>query len=131
MGTTTELAMVETFGAQYVSLHVRVSNKAALHLYRDTLGFNTEKTESKYYADGEDAFSMKLDLSFIRDQIREEAEEGQEKGESGEDADEGEAVGEVGRDPAKGSKADQKVKVKVGRALGVGELVEKVESKSN
>jgi peptide alpha-N-acetyltransferase len=123
--------MVETFGAQYVSLHVRVSNKAALHLYRDTLGFNTEKTESKYYADGEDAFSMKLDLSFIRDQIREEAEEGQEKGESGEDADEGEAVGEVGRDPAKGSKADQKVKVKVGRALGVGELVEKVESKSN
>ena len=130
--TTTELAMVETFGAQYVSLHVRVSNKAALHLYRDTLGFNTEKTESKYYADGEDAFSMKLDLSFIRDQIREEAEEGQEKkGESGEDADEGEAVGDVGRDPAKGSKADQKVKVKVGRALGVGELVEKVESKSN
>jgi peptide alpha-N-acetyltransferase len=124
--------MVETFGSQYVSLHVRVSNKAALHLYRDTLGFNTEKTESKYYADGEDAFSMKLDLSFIRDQIREEAEEGQEKkGESGEDVDEGEAVGDVGRDPAKGSKADQKVKVKVGRALGVGELVEKVESKSN
>jgi peptide alpha-N-acetyltransferase len=131
MGTTTELAMVETFGAQYVSLHVRVSNKAAIHLYRDTLGFKTEKTENKYYADGEDAFSMKLDLSFIRDQIREEAEEGQEKGESGEDVDEGEAVGDVGRDPAKGSKADQKVKVKVGRALGVGELVEKVESKSN
>ena len=32
-------AMVEAFGAKYVSLHVRVSNRAALHLYRDTLGF--------------------------------------------------------------------------------------------
>lgn len=136
--------MVETFGAQYVSLHVRVSNQAAIHLYRDTLRFVTEKTESKYYADGEDAFCMKLDLGFIRDQIREEDEaaaEEQEEGksakkskkaaddENGEDVDEGEPVGDVGRDPAKGSKGDQKIKVKVGRGLGVGELIEKVEGK--
>jgi peptide alpha-N-acetyltransferase len=140
--------MVETFGGRYVSLHVRVSNKAAIHLYRDTLGFKTEKTESKYYADGEDAFCMKLDLDFIRDQIREDAEEAEEKkaakkkegdaaaAANGEDVDEGEPVGDVGRDPAAaaaaaGSKPDQKFKVKVGRALGVGELIEKVESKSS
>ncbi|KAK3296753.1 acyl-CoA N-acyltransferase [Chaetomium fimeti] len=131
-------AMVETFGGHYVSLHVRVSNKAAIHLYRDTLGFKTEKTESKYYADGEDAFCMKLELDFIREQLREEEDEGKDKkkkalkeGEEGEgeDVDEGEAVGDVGRDPAKGSKADQKIKVKVGRGLGVGELIEKDESK--
>ena len=58
--------MVETFGAQYVSLHVRVSNIAAKRLYQDTLGFTVEKTESKYYADGEDAYSMKMDLAFIK-----------------------------------------------------------------
>ncbi|AEO57063.1 hypothetical protein MYCTH_114738 [Thermothelomyces thermophilus ATCC 42464] len=143
-----QLAMVETFGAHYVSLHVRVSNKAAIHLYRDTLGFKTERIESKYYADGEDAYSMKLDLGFLREQIREQQEEEEgkeegkaddeskgskkkdgEQGQNGEYADEGEPVGEVGRDPAKGSKGEQKIKVKVGRGLGVGELVEKVESK--
>lgn len=136
--------MVETFGAHYVSLHVRVSNKAAIHLYRDTLGFLTEKTESKYYADGEDAFCMKLDLSFIREQLREEADEEGKEGDkekekssskNGDDkngsegVDEGEAVGDVGRDPAAGSKKDAKIKVKVGRGLGVGELVERDESK--
>lgn len=32
-------AMIEVFNARYVSLHVRVTNRAALSLYRDTLGF--------------------------------------------------------------------------------------------
>ena len=32
-------AMVENFNAKYVSLHVRVSNRAALHLYQNALGF--------------------------------------------------------------------------------------------
>jgi ribosomal protein S18 acetylase RimI-like enzyme len=50
-------AMAETFSAHYVSLHVRVSNTAALHLYRDTLGFTVDKIEAAYYADGEDAYS--------------------------------------------------------------------------
>ena len=63
--------MVESHAAQYVSLHVRMSNTAALHLYRDRLGFKVEKIESKYYADGEDAYSMKMDLSFIRDELDE------------------------------------------------------------
>ncbi len=33
-------AMVENFNAKYVSLHVRVSNRAALHLYQNALGFS-------------------------------------------------------------------------------------------
>ncbi|TVY78247.1 N-terminal acetyltransferase A complex catalytic subunit ard1, partial [Lachnellula suecica] len=87
-------AMVETFGAQYVSLHVRVSNNAALRLYRDTLGFQNEKVEAKYYADGEDAYSMKLDLGFIREQILDEEEDTEE-------VDEGEPVGEMGAEKEK------------------------------
>ena len=31
--------MVETFEAKHVSLHVRKSNMAALHLYKQTLGY--------------------------------------------------------------------------------------------
>jgi peptide alpha-N-acetyltransferase len=128
--------MVETYQAKYVSLHVRVSNVAARHLYEDTLGFKNEKTEGKYYADGEDAYSMRLDLEEIRRQIEEGAEAEAEE-ESAEDApDEGDAVGEVGRDPEAGKKekkkkdeAGRQIKVAVGRGLGVGDLVEKVESK--
>lgn len=124
--------MVETFGAHYVSLHVRVSNQAAIHLYKDTLGFQTEKNEAKYYADGEDAYSMRLDLSSIREQIQDQADA------ESEGVDEGEAVGDVGSDPSKkktkkkvgnGDKGGDKRKVKVGRGLGVGELVERDESK--
>ncbi|TVY38410.1 N-terminal acetyltransferase A complex catalytic subunit [Lachnellula subtilissima] len=125
-----ERAMVETFGAQYVSLHVRVSNNAALRLYRDTLGFKNEKVEAKYYADGEDAYSMKLDLGFIREQILDEQDEVEE-------VDEGEPVGELGAEkdkalPLNGKKdaaqGGKKMKVRVGRGLGVGDLVEKNES---
>lgn len=67
--------MLEVYNAQYVSLHVRKSNRAAIHLYRDTLQFKypfhfsylinpplidrVHEVESKYYADGEDAFAMR------------------------------------------------------------------------
>src|SRR5689334_5391358 len=37
--TIEEKSMVETFDANYVSLHVRKSNRAALKLYQETLGF--------------------------------------------------------------------------------------------
>lgn len=56
-------AMVECFDAKYVSLHVRKSNRAALNLYKNSLKFETVEIEPKYYADGEDAFSMKRNLS--------------------------------------------------------------------
>ncbi|KAF6743011.1 acyl-CoA N-acyltransferase [Ephemerocybe angulata] len=55
-------AMRSVYKAQHVSLHVRKSNKAALGLYRDSLGFEVVKVEQKYYADGEDAYSMQLNL---------------------------------------------------------------------
>lgn len=107
--------MAETFGAHYVSLHVRVSNNAALHLYRDTLGFTVDKIEAKYYADGEDAYSMRMELSDLKADLRDEEEKSLGK-------DEGGAVGSEG---GKAGKEEKKRKVKVGRSLGVGELVER------
>ncbi|XP_002164712.2 N-alpha-acetyltransferase 11 [Hydra vulgaris] len=56
-------AMLENFGAKYVSLHVRVSNRAALNLYEKTLKFDKSEVEPKYYADGEDAFAMRKNLA--------------------------------------------------------------------
>ncbi|RUS20622.1 acyl-CoA N-acyltransferase [Endogone sp. FLAS-F59071] len=58
-------SMVEVFGAHYVSLHVRKSNRAALSLYKDTLKFSVHDIEKKYYADGEDAFAMRKDLKGL------------------------------------------------------------------
>merc|ERR1712060_82431 len=52
-------AMEETFGAEHVSLHVRVTNRAAFTLYSETLGFEIHDTELKYYADKEDAYDMR------------------------------------------------------------------------
>lgn len=124
--------MVETFGAQYVSLHVRVSNKAAIHLYTKTLKFDQEKSEPKYYADGEDAHCMKLNLSAIRRQVQESRDAEDDKTES-EPEDEGEPVGEAGaaNDSLPSRLKDAKRKVKVGRSLGIAELVEKNESKQS
>lgn len=61
-------ALAEVNKAQYVSLHVRQSNRAALHLYRDTLQFEILSIEKSYYQDGEDAYAMKkqLDLDELR-----------------------------------------------------------------
>ncbi|KAF9226623.1 acyl-CoA N-acyltransferase [Gyrodon lividus] len=56
-------AMVNVYNAAYVSLHVRKSNRAALSLYRDTLGFTVKSIEEKYYADGEDAYAMHLSFN--------------------------------------------------------------------
>lgn len=109
--------MVESCNAQYVSLNVRVSNTAALHLYRDTLGFTMEKVEAAYYADKEDAYSMKMDLSKLRDALDEEDEA----------EDEGDAVGDEGQGAMK---KERMRKVKVGRGLGVGDLVERSEVKA-
>lgn len=109
-----------------MSLHVRESNIAALSLYRDTLGFKVIATEAKYYADGEDAYSMRMDLDFLRNEIDEDSDdEGVQ--------DEGDAVGSIekadGDASAAAAEGKEKLrKVKVGRQLGVGELVERNES---
>jgi len=55
-------AMATVYKAEYVSLHVRKSNRAALGLYKDALGFDVHDIEKKYYADGEDAYAMRLSL---------------------------------------------------------------------
>jgi len=47
-----EAAMLESFAAKYVSLHVRRSNRAAIHLYTETLKFEVLDVEKSYYADG-------------------------------------------------------------------------------
>lgn len=126
---TTERAMAEAHRAHYVSLHVRVSNQAALHLYRDTLGFEVEKVESKYYADGEDAYAMRMDLTPMWIDWTEDEEKKQKKertgteGGDGEHADEGDDVGELGK-----KDGEKMIRVKVGRGLGVGDLVERNES---
>ena len=51
--------MEDTFDGEYCSLHVRYTNMAAYHLYSQTLGYKVSKVEAGYYADGEDAYSMK------------------------------------------------------------------------
>ena len=51
--------MQEYFDADYVSLHVRVSNRPALHLYHNNLGFEVRGVEKEYYADKEDAYKMR------------------------------------------------------------------------
>jgi N-alpha-acetyltransferase 10/11 len=63
------LAMVECFDAQYVSLHVRKSNRAALNLYTNSLKFKILEIEPKYYADGEDAYSMRRDLTELSKKV--------------------------------------------------------------
>jgi ribosomal protein S18 acetylase RimI-like enzyme len=74
-----EDAMASIYKASYVSLHVRKSNRAALSLYRDSLGFTVQGIERSivclrifltWYpshvrtsdADGEDAYAMRLSL---------------------------------------------------------------------
>jgi len=120
-----------------------VSNTAALRLYRDTLGFEVEKVEAKYYADGEDAYAMKMDLRDLW--IKEERIDGDqaadkkktakkkakqaEDGEADGDLDEGDEVGEMGKREDKEKEKDKKmIRVRVGRGLGVGDLVERNES---
>ena len=66
MGLATKLMkqahkrMQEAFGAVYCSLHVRYTNRAAYHLYSETLGYTIYDIEKGYYADGEDAYAMKM-----------------------------------------------------------------------
>ena len=70
-------AMKTIYDAEYCSLNVRAGNKAAIALYRDTLGFKVANVEEKYYADGEDALEMRLQLIVKRkeeDSKKEEVE---------------------------------------------------------
>ncbi|KAB0388942.1 hypothetical protein E2I00_001944, partial [Balaenoptera physalus] len=67
-------AMIENFNAKYSvplsSALFPCSNRAALHLYSNTLNFQISEVEPKYYADGEDAYAMKRDLTQMADELR-------------------------------------------------------------
>jgi N-alpha-acetyltransferase 10/11 len=56
-------AMETAQDCAFVSLHVRVSNRAALGLYRDRLKYDVSEVSVGYYADGEDAYEMKKTLT--------------------------------------------------------------------
>ncbi|KAK4493572.1 hypothetical protein RD792_005706 [Penstemon davidsonii] len=60
--TAAQNAMEQVYGAEYVSLHVRKSNRAAFNLYTETLKYKIHDVEAKYYADGEDAYDMRKQL---------------------------------------------------------------------
>lgn len=72
--TAAQRAMQEVFGAEYVSLHVRKSNRAAFHLYTETLGYRINDIEAKYYADSEDAYDMRKNLKLKAKAERERTE---------------------------------------------------------
>ncbi|CAI5488570.1 unnamed protein product [Closterium sp. Naga37s-1] len=94
-----EHAIEEVFGAEYVSLHVRKSNRAAFHLYTETLGYNSfvlapsprllnlftaprphfgriNDIEAKYYADSEDAYDMRKNLKPAAEKPKKEVKLG-------------------------------------------------------
>ena len=45
-----------------MSLHVRKSNRGAIRLYEELLGYKVDGVAPSYYLDGEDAFVMGVDL---------------------------------------------------------------------
>ncbi|KAF8577676.1 silencing group B protein [Ramaria rubella] len=55
-------AMADIYRVPFISLHVRKTNKAAFALYKETLGFDIHAVDKAYYADGEDAYHMRLAL---------------------------------------------------------------------
>lgn len=109
-------AMKEYYGGKSVSLHVRCSNEAAIGLYTDRLGFERERIETGYYADGEDAHCMKLI-------IPKEDGPGDESESYGQD--EGGEAGEAGKTEQQDQKG--KRKIRLGRQVGVHALIEKDE----
>lgn len=74
--------MVEVYDSEYVSLHVRVGNRAAFSLYSGTLGYQIHDTEAKYYADGEDAYDMRK--NFNRPKVQPEETKDENKTENSE-----------------------------------------------
>ena len=66
-----QFAMKTIYQAKYCSLHVRVTNEAAIALYGGVLGYEKNSVAEKYYADGEDGFDMVLYFDeSVRQQVR-------------------------------------------------------------
>jgi ribosomal protein S18 acetylase RimI-like enzyme len=58
--------MSSIYRAAFVSLHVRKSNRAALSLYRDTLGFTVKNIEEKYCKSLDRFVIWLFDRAFFR-----------------------------------------------------------------
>lgn len=67
--------MEHVFQAEYVSLHVRQSNRAAYHLYSQTLQYEVNDIEKGYYADGEDAYDMRCYFGKHRKPLHDSVED--------------------------------------------------------
>ena len=70
--------MQRVFGCGSCSLRVRVSNRAAITLYRDVLGYAIMDTDKVYYADKEDAYDMCI--NFLKKVEKEESKTTAEDG---------------------------------------------------
>lgn len=81
-----QIEMEQVFGAEFVSLHVRKSNRAAFHLYAETLKYAINDIERGYYADGEDAYDMRCTFG---------EKEGEKKNNDGDVEDVSKAVGKI------------------------------------
>lgn len=57
------------YKANKVSLHVRKSNRGAIRLYEELLGYKVAGVASSYYSDGEDAFVMEAELPEVDSQV--------------------------------------------------------------
>ena len=76
-----QIKMIEIYNCKTCALHVRESNYAARHMYEEVLGFKyvtfliisniyrLSKVEDKYYGDGENGLSLKLDLVELRESL--------------------------------------------------------------
>lgn len=57
----THKTLKECFRAEYVSLNVRETNRAAHILYQKTLGYKFMNLDEAYYADGENGWTLRYD----------------------------------------------------------------------
>ena len=53
------------YGCHICSLRVRVSNRAAISLYTEVLGYKIHDVEKGYYADKEDAYDMRYQIQEL------------------------------------------------------------------
>ncbi|KAI3906856.1 hypothetical protein MKW98_004906 [Papaver atlanticum] len=60
--TAAEKALVQEYGSEYVFLHVGRSSVAAISLFTEKLGYQTQKTAAEFYDNGEDAQVMRKQL---------------------------------------------------------------------
>ena len=68
MGIATKLMrashhqMTNVYDCDSCSLRVRVTNRAAISLYKGVLGYEIKGVDKEYYADNEDAYDMQIDF---------------------------------------------------------------------